>query len=61
MASQLPHGAVSNAMMQSTLAYAAIFVNCIWAFNIVHVLVFGSDIGDFSTVGRAMFTLYRVQ
>jgi hypothetical protein len=52
-------GAISNAVGQA-LAYAVIFVNCIWAFTIAHVLVFGSDIGDFSTVGRAMFTLYRV-
>ena len=42
------------------LPYAVIFVNCIWAFTMAHVLAFGADMGDYSTAGRAMFTLYRV-
>ena len=44
---------------RQALAYALIFANCLWAFALAHVLVFGADVRDFSTAAGAMFALYR--
>jgi hypothetical protein len=50
--------ATSRAIGQA-LAYGVIFLNCLWGFSLAHVLAFGADMGEFSTAGRAMLTLYR--